>query len=366
MNNDIKENKTIPPQSMSGPIVNPLPDLQHFFQPQATEVDIDKNDLCPIFHLVMRDPVVTCDGHTYEREAIEQWFSQGKTKSPLTNEQLKNKELIPNMFAKNHIDSFVEKNPALKDSDEWYLPHSWMTELQTACRTGDEKWIRRLAENDRRLLVFALKDEKDSAATALHFAAAGNPRALDTIIELLEKRQSGLAQAGLMQRNKRGQLPFHLALRTKQNAQTLIKIMTWMDKHVDRIEALKDLPAEFSRWPLNEALTWCIEKEDKDKIQCLRRMGAKPFNEAKFKTGLNYFFSEQFPLALPYFREAMQLDYPPAWLFSAIICQEDKSLSTHYYRQAGTHQRGFTLRQRQVPPYRNFIWDYSTNAHKII
>ena len=30
--------------------------------------------LCPIFQTIMIDPVLTDDGHTYEREAIEKWL----------------------------------------------------------------------------------------------------------------------------------------------------------------------------------------------------------------------------------------------------------------------------------------------------
>ena len=29
---------------------------------------------------IMRDPVVTADGHVYEQEMIEQWFQRGKAK----------------------------------------------------------------------------------------------------------------------------------------------------------------------------------------------------------------------------------------------------------------------------------------------
>lgn len=31
--------------------------------------------LCPITHQVMQDPVMTADGHSYEREAIEEWYA---------------------------------------------------------------------------------------------------------------------------------------------------------------------------------------------------------------------------------------------------------------------------------------------------
>lgn len=43
----------------------------------------------------MVDPVVTCDGHTYERVAIERWLGVS-TRAPLTGLPLANKTLVPN------------------------------------------------------------------------------------------------------------------------------------------------------------------------------------------------------------------------------------------------------------------------------
>ena len=41
--------------------------------------------VCPITQAVMEDPVMTADGHTYERAAIEQWLREHDT-SPNTGE----------------------------------------------------------------------------------------------------------------------------------------------------------------------------------------------------------------------------------------------------------------------------------------
>jgi hypothetical protein len=216
--------------------------LQSFFVPSDVEMDVDGHNLCPITQLLFRDPVVTCDGQTYEREAIEAWFSGGNISSPNTNLPLKNKELTPNIAVKQQIDSLIIKYPALRDSVCWYLPRSWITELQTACQKGNKEQLRELVNRDRRLLVHPLTDAKGlKKQTALHFAAAGNPVALDVINELLERRQPGLTKVGLQQLNHNRQLPFHVALLAKQDAQTLIKLMTWMGKDIDSLEPLKDL-----------------------------------------------------------------------------------------------------------------------------
>ena len=44
----------------------------------------------------MIDPVIALDGHSYERDAITQWFGQGRIKSPLTNAPLGSRHLTPN------------------------------------------------------------------------------------------------------------------------------------------------------------------------------------------------------------------------------------------------------------------------------
>ena len=43
----------------------------------------------------MQDPVLTCDGHAYERQAIARWFEKRLT-SPKTGEPLKTADVIPN------------------------------------------------------------------------------------------------------------------------------------------------------------------------------------------------------------------------------------------------------------------------------
>ena len=50
----------------------------------ACDLAIDSTRVCPITQEVMQDPVVTSDGHTYERTAIERWFETHST-SPVTN-----------------------------------------------------------------------------------------------------------------------------------------------------------------------------------------------------------------------------------------------------------------------------------------
>lgn len=71
--------------------------------------EIPEHLLCPITSDIFVDPVMTCDGHTYERKAIEAWFVKHNT-SPQTNLTLMNKTLIPNYVIKQLVKAFYEEN----------------------------------------------------------------------------------------------------------------------------------------------------------------------------------------------------------------------------------------------------------------
>ncbi len=51
---------------------------------------------CPITMQILRDPVCTADGHTYERKYIDKWFAKGNQTSPLTGAQLPRGYITPN------------------------------------------------------------------------------------------------------------------------------------------------------------------------------------------------------------------------------------------------------------------------------
>ncbi|KAF4740091.1 hypothetical protein FOZ63_002188, partial [Perkinsus olseni] len=75
--------------------------------------------LCPISQLIMRDPVCTVDGHSYERSAIEAWFRNQEAaglrySSPMTGEALPTATLIPNITLKRVIDDFLDKTPEVE------------------------------------------------------------------------------------------------------------------------------------------------------------------------------------------------------------------------------------------------------------
>ena len=55
---------------------------------------------------IMEDPVITCDGYTFEKKIIEDWFRRGKNTNPLTNIRLNSTALTPNITLKKLIREF--------------------------------------------------------------------------------------------------------------------------------------------------------------------------------------------------------------------------------------------------------------------
>eukprot|EP00929_Paragymnodinium_shiwhaense_P100432 TRINITY_DN62750_c0_g2_i1.p1 TRINITY_DN62750_c0_g2~~TRINITY_DN62750_c0_g2_i1.p1 ORF type:complete len:663 (-),score=133.68 TRINITY_DN62750_c0_g2_i1:176-2164(-) len=74
---------------------------------------VPKDFECPLTHELMHDPVMTCDGHVYERWAIEQWFRQGRRASPLTNLELETTQLVSLRPLQRAIETYLQLRPEL-------------------------------------------------------------------------------------------------------------------------------------------------------------------------------------------------------------------------------------------------------------
>ena len=72
---------------------------------QKQEIPTDL--ICPITGQLMKNPVITENGQTYEKEAIEEWFTRKKT-DPLTGMKI-NTRLIPNFLLRKICDEYREK-----------------------------------------------------------------------------------------------------------------------------------------------------------------------------------------------------------------------------------------------------------------
>ena len=75
--------------------------------------------VCPITQEVMDDPVITSDGHTFERSAIEAWLSNNST-NPMTGGEILSKALTPNFALRDACAAYKAKQPGNTDSIRRY------------------------------------------------------------------------------------------------------------------------------------------------------------------------------------------------------------------------------------------------------
>ncbi|KAK7839696.1 u-box domain-containing protein 12 [Quercus suber] len=78
-----------------------LEKLENFLESQTVPNDFR----CPISHELMRDPVITCTGQTYERASIETWLNEENRNCPVTGETLYRTSLTSNRA----LQSFISK-----------------------------------------------------------------------------------------------------------------------------------------------------------------------------------------------------------------------------------------------------------------
>lgn len=69
--------------------------------------EIPDEFICPITRDIMSDPVITVDGHSYQREAIQQWLSEHNT-SPKTGLRLGTTRLFPNHALRSRIENWSQ------------------------------------------------------------------------------------------------------------------------------------------------------------------------------------------------------------------------------------------------------------------
>lgn len=90
---------------------------------QADDNMLPDNFRCPITCCLMHDPVITSDGFTYERSAIEEWFATadaGATpKSPMTGSAMAGGlQLTPNRVLKSMIQTWLDSSANADDDAE--------------------------------------------------------------------------------------------------------------------------------------------------------------------------------------------------------------------------------------------------------
>jgi ankyrin repeat protein len=113
----------LPPPGLPGLPPPGLPPREagpsHIPVPVAAPVEsVPESLLCPIGITLMRDPVCTADGFTFERATIREWLESHST-SPLTGETLEHTMLLPNMLVRSMVRDFVEAHPDLPECIFW-------------------------------------------------------------------------------------------------------------------------------------------------------------------------------------------------------------------------------------------------------
>jgi len=135
---------------------------------KPTSEDVPPEFLCPITHDVMRDPVSTADGHTYEREAIARWLENRRT-SPKTNEPLESVVLVANLSIRSLISTWMERN------GRRFAPRPG--ELREAASKGDVEELRALLRAGA-----DCDDKRENGWAALRWASQDGHR---DVVELL-------------------------------------------------------------------------------------------------------------------------------------------------------------------------------------
>lgn len=79
-------------------------------QTKKTENDdeVPESFICPISGEIMKDPVITPTGVSYEKANIEAWLKK-KEVDPLSKKRLTVNDLIPNRSLKEAIEEFMKK-----------------------------------------------------------------------------------------------------------------------------------------------------------------------------------------------------------------------------------------------------------------
>lgn len=135
---------------------------------------------CPITRDVMVDPVETSSGQTFERSAIEKWFSDGNNLCPLTMTVLDTSILRPNKTLRQSIEEWKDRNtmitiasmkPKLMSTEVEEVLHC-LEQLQDLCQQRDQhrEWV--ILENYIPKLIYLLgsknRDVRNRALIILH------------------------------------------------------------------------------------------------------------------------------------------------------------------------------------------------------
>lgn len=107
--------------------------------------------ICPITKEVMRDPLMTCFGQSYERNAILKWLEYHNNTCPLTRKTLNITDLIRNRTLKYQINTW-HKVRCIKveiDENDVDAENDNSSEMLLIIVANDQYMIKTLNDNQR-------------------------------------------------------------------------------------------------------------------------------------------------------------------------------------------------------------------------
>jgi hypothetical protein len=105
--------------------------------------EIPSSFKCPLSRILMLEPVIDEDGHSYEKTAIECWLNENDNISPITGRHLDRTRIIINRALKNAIEEYTEdvkhyNNAGLKSANAFNLIFKVMENAVTKYKISNE------------------------------------------------------------------------------------------------------------------------------------------------------------------------------------------------------------------------------------
>ncbi|KAG9156044.1 hypothetical protein Leryth_012111 [Lithospermum erythrorhizon] len=130
----------------------------------ANEIEIPQYFICPISLQIMKDPVTTITGITYDRESIEKWLQTSTTEDqtcPITKQPLpKDSDLLPNHMLRRLIQAWCVAN-AKHGIDLIPTPKSPVTKLHVLKLIDDLHFPPMVKNALKKMEELAMENEKN-------------------------------------------------------------------------------------------------------------------------------------------------------------------------------------------------------------
>ncbi|KAK7291345.1 hypothetical protein RIF29_06409 [Crotalaria pallida] len=219
-------------------------------KPKNVEVVIPNHFMCPISLDMMKDPVTLSTGITYDRESVEKWFDDGNCTCPVTNEVVRNFDMIPNHSLRAMIQDWcvenrqhgVERIPTPRIPISPFEVAELLIRLKASARGLDQYGCLELVQKMKRLGNEMERNKKcmveNGAPGAL--ASAFDAFANDSVEKNVSVLEEILSALNWM-------FPLQLEAQKSLGSKASLTCMVWFLKHQDlsgkekSIVALKEL-----------------------------------------------------------------------------------------------------------------------------